>query len=166
MSGVFRTIDPPPPLHSASVSSPRTKGGGWGTHSPGGDGGGGVNISEDARHWIGLLQYNPSTLLTVGRRALCRVLPLSRTPVNHVSPVTVTPVSHASPLSHWNEVTQHAVWLTKLAAKRCCKICWIRERKLDISMAMHIYWQAEAGLFHAKTRCQKCLALVAKRIDI
>ncbi len=21
----------------------------------------GVNISEDARHWIGLLQYNPST---------------------------------------------------------------------------------------------------------
>jgi hypothetical protein len=22
----------------------------------------GVNISEDARHWIGLLQYNPSTL--------------------------------------------------------------------------------------------------------
>ncbi len=44
------------------VSSPRTKGGG----------GGGVNtrwavrgwggISEDARHWIGLLQYNPSTV--------------------------------------------------------------------------------------------------------
>ncbi len=24
-------------------------------------GGGGVNISEDARHWTGLLQYNPST---------------------------------------------------------------------------------------------------------
>jgi hypothetical protein len=23
----------------------------------------GVNISEDARHWIGLLQYNPSTLI-------------------------------------------------------------------------------------------------------
>jgi hypothetical protein len=43
VSGVFRSIDPPPPLHPASVSSPRT------------------NISEDARHWIGLLQYNPST---------------------------------------------------------------------------------------------------------
>jgi hypothetical protein len=25
----------------------------------------GVNISEDARHWIGLLQYNPSTAITV-----------------------------------------------------------------------------------------------------
>ncbi len=24
-----------------------------------------VNISEDARHWIGLLQYNPSTVVTV-----------------------------------------------------------------------------------------------------
>ncbi len=32
-----------------------------GTHSPGGEGWG-VNISEDARHWIGLLQYNPSTI--------------------------------------------------------------------------------------------------------
>jgi hypothetical protein len=28
--GVFRTIDPPPPLQPASVSSPRTKGGGGG----------------------------------------------------------------------------------------------------------------------------------------
>jgi hypothetical protein len=28
VSGVFRTIDPPPPLHPASVSSPPTKGGG------------------------------------------------------------------------------------------------------------------------------------------
>ncbi len=26
VSGVFRTIDPPPPLHPASVSSPCTKG--------------------------------------------------------------------------------------------------------------------------------------------
>jgi hypothetical protein len=61
VSGVFRTIDPLPPLHPASVSSPRTKGGvlgGGGTHSPAGEGVG-VNISEDARHWIGLLQYNP-----------------------------------------------------------------------------------------------------------
>jgi hypothetical protein len=65
-SSVWRlpNIDPPPPLHPASVSSPRTKGGGeggYGTHSPGGEGVG-VNISEDARHWIGLLQYNPSTV--------------------------------------------------------------------------------------------------------
>jgi hypothetical protein len=28
VSGVFQTLDPPPPLHPASVSSPRTKGGG------------------------------------------------------------------------------------------------------------------------------------------
>ncbi len=40
MPGVFRSIDPPPPLHPASVSSPRTKRGG-GTHSPGGEGVGG-----------------------------------------------------------------------------------------------------------------------------
>ncbi len=53
MPGVFRTTDPPPPLHPASVSSPSTKGGG-------GVRGWGVNISEDARNWIGLLQYNPS----------------------------------------------------------------------------------------------------------
>jgi hypothetical protein len=40
VSDVFQNIDPPPPsLHLASVSSPRTKGGG--THSPGGEGGGG-----------------------------------------------------------------------------------------------------------------------------
>jgi hypothetical protein len=36
----------PPPLYPASV-------GGWG---------GGVIISDDARHWIGLLQYNRSTI--------------------------------------------------------------------------------------------------------
>ncbi len=61
MSGVFRTIDPPD-LHPASVSSlPAPKaGGGGGSHTPGGEGWG-ANISEDARHWIGLVQYNPST---------------------------------------------------------------------------------------------------------
>ncbi len=36
VSGVFQNIDPPPPLHPASVSSPRTKGGGV-QHSPGGE---------------------------------------------------------------------------------------------------------------------------------
>ncbi len=65
MSCVFRTIDPLPPLHPASVSSPRIKGwgGGGGTHTLAGRWG--VNISEDARHWIGLLQYNPSTVVTI-----------------------------------------------------------------------------------------------------
>jgi hypothetical protein len=57
VSGVFRTINPPPPLHPASVSSPRTKG--EGVHTRWAVRGWRVNISEDARHWIGLLQYNP-----------------------------------------------------------------------------------------------------------
>ncbi len=57
VSGVFRINDPPPPL-------PRTKGGGVHTRrAVRGNGGGGVNISEDARHLIGLLHYNPSTVL-------------------------------------------------------------------------------------------------------
>ncbi len=59
VSGVFQNIDPPPPLPLASVSSPCTKGGGVHTHRP--VRGWGVNILEDARHWIGLLQFNPST---------------------------------------------------------------------------------------------------------
>jgi hypothetical protein len=57
VSGVFQNIeniDPPPPLHPASVSSPRTKGGG--VHRA--VRGVGVNILEDARHRIGLLQYS------------------------------------------------------------------------------------------------------------
>jgi hypothetical protein len=37
VSGIFLNIDPPPPLPLVSVSSPRTKGGGY-THSPGGEG--------------------------------------------------------------------------------------------------------------------------------
>ncbi len=54
-----KILTPHPPLLPVSVSSPRTKGGEGGTRSQGGEG---VNISEDARHRIGLLQYNPSTL--------------------------------------------------------------------------------------------------------
>jgi hypothetical protein len=42
VSDVFRTIDPPPTLHTASVSSPhQRRGGGGGTNAPGGGGGGG-----------------------------------------------------------------------------------------------------------------------------
>ncbi len=50
---------PTPSPPSECVLPPRQRGGR--THSPGGVRGWGVNISEDARHWIGLLQYNPST---------------------------------------------------------------------------------------------------------
>ncbi len=52
---VFQNIDPPPPppLRPASVSSPRTKGGG--THSPGGEGGGGSIFCKKPD--IGLASY-------------------------------------------------------------------------------------------------------------
>jgi hypothetical protein len=62
VSGVFRTIDPPTPSQSPPSECflpPHQRQGG--THSPGAVRGWGVNISEDARHWIGLLQYDPST---------------------------------------------------------------------------------------------------------
>ncbi len=54
----------PPTPSPPSVSSPRNKGGGGGVHTRR-VGGGGVNISEDARLCIGLLQYNPSTVTIV-----------------------------------------------------------------------------------------------------
>ncbi len=60
-SSVWRlpTIDPPNPSPpSECILPPHQRRGG--THSPGGEGVG-VNISEDARYWICLLQYNPST---------------------------------------------------------------------------------------------------------
>jgi hypothetical protein len=44
--------------HPASVSFPRTKG----VHTRRAVRGWGVNILENARHWIGLLQYNLSTI--------------------------------------------------------------------------------------------------------
>jgi hypothetical protein len=59
VSDVFRIIDHSPPLHLASVSSLRTKGG-W-VHTRRAVRGWAVNSSEDARHCIDLLQYNPST---------------------------------------------------------------------------------------------------------
>jgi hypothetical protein len=57
MSGVFQN-DPPHPLPPASVSFPCTTG----THGEGW----GFNILEDAGHWIGLFQNNPSTIQPVG----------------------------------------------------------------------------------------------------
>ncbi len=68
VSGVFQNIDPPPlpSPPSECVLPPAPKAGD--THSPGGDwwGGWGVNILEDARNTIGLLQYNLSTVSTIG----------------------------------------------------------------------------------------------------
>jgi hypothetical protein len=65
VSGVFRTklLNPPPPppfFQPASESSARTKGGG--VHARRAVRGWGINKSEDTRHRIGHLQYNPSSL--------------------------------------------------------------------------------------------------------
>jgi hypothetical protein len=64
VSGVFRSeLLTLPPLYPQRVCPhPAPKAGGGGTYSPGGKGVG-FSISEDARHWIGLLQYNPYTTL-------------------------------------------------------------------------------------------------------
>ncbi len=66
VSGVFQNIDPPPPppFHTASVSSPRTKSGGY-TLAGRAVSGWGVNILEDARQWVGLLQYDFSTVQAI-----------------------------------------------------------------------------------------------------
>jgi hypothetical protein len=56
VSGVFRNIDPHP-LSTQRVCPPPTPK----VHTRRAVRGWGVNISEDARHWISLLQYNPST---------------------------------------------------------------------------------------------------------
>ncbi len=72
---------PPPPLHPASVSSPSTKGGGRGVHTRRAVREWEVNISEDAGHWIGLLQYNPSTC------SPCKYLDVGHVNVNHLMAV-------------------------------------------------------------------------------
>jgi hypothetical protein len=63
VSGVFQNIDPPPPSppsdcvlppHQRREVNTRRAVRGWG-----------VNILEDARHWIGLLQYNLSAVQNI-----------------------------------------------------------------------------------------------------
>ncbi len=55
VSGVFRTTDPPSPLHPASVSSPAPKAGS--THSPGGEGVEGSIVVQKTPD-IGLASYS------------------------------------------------------------------------------------------------------------
>ncbi len=66
VSGVFQNIDPPPPSPPSEYVLPRTKG--RGVHTRRAVRGWRVNILEDARHWIGLLQYNLSTPRTNNNR--------------------------------------------------------------------------------------------------
>ncbi len=61
---------PTPSLPSECVRSPHQRGGG-GVHTRRAVRGGG-HISEDARHWIGLLQYNPSTISPLLPSPACR----------------------------------------------------------------------------------------------
>ncbi len=63
VSGVFQILTPHPPLHPATVSSPPHQRG-VGGYTLAGQWG--VNILEDARHWIGFLQYNLSTVCGYG----------------------------------------------------------------------------------------------------
>ncbi len=64
VSGVFQNIDPPPPSQpSECVLPPHQRWGGVHTRRVVRGWGGGFNFLEDATHWIGLLQYNPSTPL-------------------------------------------------------------------------------------------------------
>ncbi len=58
VSGVFRTIDPHPLSTQRVCPLPA---GGYTLHTRRAVSGWGVNSSDDARHWIDLLQYNPST---------------------------------------------------------------------------------------------------------
>jgi hypothetical protein len=60
-----KILTPHPPLHPASVSPPTPK-----AHTRRAVRGKGVNILEDARHWIGFLQYNISTMRGEDRRAM------------------------------------------------------------------------------------------------
>jgi hypothetical protein len=79
VSGIFQTIDPPP-LSTQRVCLPHApKAGRGGTHSPGRKGWG-VNILEDARYWIGLLQYNSSTTeaLLIYKAGTSKCLPQSK----------------------------------------------------------------------------------------
>ena len=57
MSGVFQNIDPSPPDECVPPAF-----GAGGGHTRWAERGWGVNILEDARHRIGLLQYNLSTV--------------------------------------------------------------------------------------------------------
>jgi hypothetical protein len=74
VSGVFQKIDPHLPLPQRVCPPPAPKAGG--THSPGGEGVGCQYfiILEDAKHRIGLLQYNLSTVSTC--RRLCPAINL------------------------------------------------------------------------------------------
>jgi hypothetical protein len=57
MSRVFQNIDPPPPSPPGKCVPPAfVGGGGGGGHTPRAERGMGINILEDARHRIALLQ--------------------------------------------------------------------------------------------------------------
>ncbi len=76
VSGVLQNIYPPPPSPpSECVLPPHQR---WGVLTRRAVGGGGwvVNILVDARHWIGLLQYNLSTVSPYPNIRKCPARPL------------------------------------------------------------------------------------------
>ncbi len=68
VSDVFQNIDLPTPFPSECVLPLHQR---RGVHTRRAVRGWGVNILEDARHWIGLLQYNPSTVNSIHRVSQC-----------------------------------------------------------------------------------------------
>jgi hypothetical protein len=69
---VFQNIDPLPPLRPASVYPPPLVGGGGEDTLAGRRGGWGVNILEDERHRIALLQYHKNlSTFSIYRMSLC-----------------------------------------------------------------------------------------------
>ncbi len=70
------------------------------THSPGGEGDGGVNILEDARHRIGLLQYNLSTSSTL--------------PFTPGSPLLLLRASQGRSVCHCHIIAAAALWFSAI----------------------------------------------------
>jgi hypothetical protein len=64
-SSVWRLPNYWPPTPSAPSECVLPPHQSWGVHTRRSVRGWGVNISEDARHWIGLLQYNPFTYVAM-----------------------------------------------------------------------------------------------------
>ncbi len=91
VSGVFRTIDSPPPLHPASVSSPRSKGGGVGW-------GGTVHTRRAVRSWGSIFRKTPN----IGLASYCIIslrAALSLSLFRRRIPLPIAPACHPSLVS-------------------------------------------------------------------
>ncbi len=158
VSGVCRTIDPPPPLHQASVFSPRTKGGG-GVHTRRAVGGGGSIFRKTPG--IGLASYSKIPRRSHGRQACFMSVPI--TAVKDTWESRFNGDSYIGqpclPPSQWQPLNCGNSACSVVDTVSCQKVLQNvpNSREKIGYLNGNAYWQAEAGLFHAKkTRCQKC----------